>query len=314
MGKRRVRCLQALGVTDIVGVDSRPDRREEATRLYGVPAVEALTPDVLAAVDALIISTPPDHHLEYLRPAVDAGKHAFVEASVLAEGLLDLDRDARKKKLVIAPSCTLRFHPAIKEIAAIVAGGELGRVTNFTYHSGQYLPDWHPWEPVGDYYVSKPATGAAREIVPFELTWMTAVFGWPESVLGAHASTMDVGAPIDDTYIVTLRYPRMLGVLLVDVVARHAVRRLLLNFEQGQIDWNWDDTAVNIYRSKSDAWETLPLQEPKAAPGYNKNIGEQMYIDEIAAFIGAIRGDAPFPNSLADDVRVLEILYQSERS
>ena len=42
--------------------------------------------------------------------------------------------------------------------------------SGFVYHSGQYLPDWHPWESYKDFYVSNPATGARREIVPFELS------------------------------------------------------------------------------------------------------------------------------------------------
>ena len=36
MGKRRIRCLQALGFHDIVGVDVREDRRLEAQTSYGI--------------------------------------------------------------------------------------------------------------------------------------------------------------------------------------------------------------------------------------------------------------------------------------
>lgn len=312
MGKRRVRCLQALGISDIVGVDPRDDRRQEAARLYGIPTAAAADPAQLAAADAVVVSTPPDRHLEYLRAAVDARKSVFVEASVLAAGLPELDATARERAVVVAPSCTLRFHPGIRDIARIVRGGSLGRVTNFSYHSGQYLPDWHPWERVSDYYVGNPETGGAREIVPFELTWLTDVFGWPTSVLGAYGASMDVGAPIDDTYVVTLRYPRALGVLLVDVVARAAVRKLLVNLERGQIAWDWADNAVRVYEADAERWITYGLPEPKAAAGYNKNIAEQMYIDEVAAFVDAASGGAPFPNTLADDIRVLELLYQAE--
>ena len=38
MGKRRIRCLQALGFQDIVGVDVREDRRQEAQTSYGIQA------------------------------------------------------------------------------------------------------------------------------------------------------------------------------------------------------------------------------------------------------------------------------------
>lgn len=314
MGKRRIRCLQTLGFRDITGVDPREDRRAEASRLHGITADPTVTAAHLAGADAVIVSTPPDRHLEYLRGAVEGGKPVFVEASVLATGLRELDAAARARNVVVAPSCTLRFHPAVQDIARIVRGGALGRVTNFSYHSGQYLPDWHPWEPVTDYYVSKPETGGAREIVPFELTWLTEVFGWPESVLGAHGASMDVGAPIDDTYAVTLKYPRTIGVLIVDVVARAAVRRLLVNLERGQIAWDWAENAVRVYEADGGRWVTYHQPEPQAAAGYHKNITEQMYVDEVHAFVAAAEGRAPFPNTLADDIRVLDILYRAEAS
>ena len=312
MGKRRIRCLKALGFADITGADLREDRRQEVERLHSIKTLSRVDAESLASVDAVIISTPPNHHLEYLKAAVGAGKHVFVEASVVAAGLSDIDALARGKGVIVAPSCTLRFHPAVKQVAGLVTGGTLGKVANFSYHSGQYLPDWHPWEKVADFYVSNPETGGAREIVPFELTWLTEVFGWPSSVSGARASTMDVGAAIDDTYILTLRYPRTLGVLIVDVVARAAIRRLLVNMERGQITWDWGENAVRVYESDTGKWVAHSLPEPKAAAGYNKNIAEQMYVDEIASFVGAISGGDTFPNTLSDDIRVLSLLYEAE--
>lgn len=312
MGKRRIRCLQTLGFADITGIDLREDRRGETERLHSIRTLSRVDSECLAAADAVIISTPPNHHLEYLTAAVEAGKHVFVEASVTDTGLSDLDALARRKGVIVAPSCTLRFHPAVKQVALLVTSGTLGKVANFTYHSGQYLPDWHPWERVADYYVSNPETGGAREIVPFELTWLTEVFGWPSSVGGVRASTMNVGAAIDDTYVLTLRYPRMLGVLVVDVVARAAIRRLLVNMERGQITWEWGENAVRVYESDTGNWVTHSLPEPKAAAGYNKNIAEQMYVDEIASFVGAVSGGDPFPNTMSDDIRVLNLLYQAE--
>lgn len=312
MGKRRIRCLKTLGYADITGADLREDRRQEVERLHSIRTLSRVDAESLASADAVIISTPPNHHLEYLKAAVEAGKHVFVEASVVVAGLSDVDASARKNGVIVAPSCTLRFHPAVKQLALLVGGGALGNVANFSYHSGQYLPDWHPWEKVADFYVSNPETGGAREIVPFELTWLTEVFGWPSSVSGARASTMNVGAPIDDTYVLTLRYPRTLGVLIVDVVARAAIRRLLVNMERGQITWDWGDNAVRVYESDTEEWVAHRLPEPKAAAGYNKNIAEQMYVDEIESFVGAISGGDAFPNTLSDDIRVLNLLYQAE--
>src|SRR5436305_12108420 len=123
MGKRRIRCLRSLGFTDITGVDCREDRRQEVQSTASIRTVDRIDAGMLAGVDAVIISTPPDHHMEYLRAAVKAGKPAFVEASVIDSGLAELDSLARQRKIVIAPSCTLRFHPAIQHIVSLVEGG-----------------------------------------------------------------------------------------------------------------------------------------------------------------------------------------------
>jgi hypothetical protein len=52
----------------------------------------------------------------------------------------------------------------------------------------------------------------------------------------------------------------------------------------------------------------------KAAPGYNANIGESMYVEEICNFIDAIAGKRPFPNTMDNDHRVLKLLYAIEES
>ena len=40
MGKRRIRCLQNLGISDIYGFDTRIDRVQEACEKYKINAVE----------------------------------------------------------------------------------------------------------------------------------------------------------------------------------------------------------------------------------------------------------------------------------
>jgi len=312
MGKRRVRCLKALGQEDITGFDPREDRRREAESLYGIKTVASLDGELVKSVDALVISTPPDRHDEYLELAVSNGRPAFVEASVRAARLPAISRAAQAAGVVIAPSCTLRFHPAVRDITSIVRSGAYGKVTSFSYHSGQYLPDWHPWESVRDFYVSKKETGACREIVPFELTWLVEVIGFPERISGFFGKTMDVGADIDDTYAVAIQCPGVFGTLVVDVVARHAVRSLRLNLEQGQILWSWDEPQVKLFEARNGRWIVYQQRQGAAQAGYNKNIAEDMYVDEIRAYLRAVEGLEPFPNTLEDDVRILGLLQQIE--
>lgn len=317
MGKRRVRCLQALGVNEIVGVDTRADRREETAGKYGIATVAALS-EVWAAgtPDVAIISLPPKLHVIAMEQCIARGVPFFVEASVVDDGLAKVTQDARAAGLVAAPSTTLHFHPAIAEVFRIVRSGRLGKISNVLLHSGQYLPDWHTYEPVSDYYVSDPATGGAREIVPFEMTWFTELFGFPRRVAGQYRKTIDIpGAEyIDDTYNGLLDYGTFLASITVDVVSRHATRRLTINGDKGQLAWSWDDAAIRVFDAASAAWQEIDYKMENAEPGYNKNIGENMYIDEIRAFLDAVAGKGTFPNSLEQDHRVLKLLYAIERS
>ena len=319
MGKRRVRCLKALGYenNDIAGFDLREDRRKEAEQKYGIKTYS----DIGKALDAekpsaFVISVPPDFHHIYMKTAIENGIHFFVEASVV-----DTDMDIIKEKLrntdiVAAPSATLLFHPAIKVISEIIKNGKLGKISNIIFHSGQYLPDWHTYEKVEEYYVSNPATGGAREIVPFELTWLTNLFGLPERVCGNVRKTIAIeGAEkIDDTYNFLLDYEDVLASITIDAVSRHATRRLVINGDQKQLIWDWNLNNVQVYDPLTNKWENISYEMKAAESGYNLNIGENMYIDELNAFIQAIEEKKPFINSIENDHNVLKLLYAIEQA
>ena len=318
MGKRRIRCLRALGVEKIVGFDPRADRRAEVEGLWeGIRCEETFE---RAALDrryaAWIISVPPAQHVEYIKQAVQHGTSFFVEASVVDSGLEDAARAVTEAGIVGAPSRTLCYHPAIKQVKRIVASGELGKLSNVLLHSGQYLPDWHAYEDVSEYYVSDPATGGGREIVPFELTWFTDVFGLPQRVTGNFRRTIHIrGAEkIDDTYNCLLDYGDHLAVVTVDVVSRYATRRLLINGSEKQLQWSWDDPHVRVYDPRSGAWVSHEYSAAPAAAGYNPNISEGMYLEETEAFLNAVRGISKYPGTLQMDHEVLKILYQIELS
>lgn len=317
MGKRRIRCLQTLGYAAVAGIDARADRRAEAAQKYGVPVFADYEEAVRARrPDALIISVPPDSHHLFMTRAVADKIPFFVEASVVDHGIRETDAACRQLGLLAAPSTTMLFHPGIQLVARLVRSGALGTISNVVHHSGQYLPDWHTYEAVQDYYVSNPATGGAREIVPFELSWLTAVFGFPSRVTGTVRKTIEIAGAekIDDTYNCVFDYGRHLMVLVVDVVSRCAVRRLTINGERKQLVWDWDEQVVRVYDPATSTWEKLRYDQGQAAAGYNANIGETMYIEELRSFLETAQGRGTFPNTLANDHANLRLLYAVEES
>lgn len=315
MGKRRVRCLKALGVasSDIIGIDKREDRCIEARNKYGINIVKSEKELDFSKVEAVIISLPPDKHFEGVSIAFKHNKPVFVEASVVLEDAKKI-RDTNSNDIFVAPSGTFLFHPTIKEIRRLVKSQIYGRVCNFSYHSGQYLPTWHPWESVNDFYVSNRVTGGAREIVPYELTWIVDVLGFPQAIKGYFRKTRDVGCDIEDSYACCLDYGDMVGNLMVDVIGRNAVRNLIINFEKVQLQWRGDKEQLEIYIPERNVWERIDVGEMIHEEGYDKIINENMYIDEIDAFLKGIENRELYPITIEKDIRVLELLKEVEDS
>ncbi|MFT5495256.1 MAG: putative dehydrogenase [Kiritimatiellia bacterium] len=306
MGKRRIRNLKVLGETDIVGFDPREDRRAEAADKYGITTFATVEEGLATEPDALIISTPPDAHMPYALIAVEKGLHFFSEASVVDENMQELIDQLAATDLVGAPSCTLRFYPAILRFKQLLDDKAIGTPSAFTYHCGEYLPNWHPWEDVAEYYVGKVETGAAREIVPFELVWLTWLFGPIRSITSMKGKRTDLHIDIDDVYQVIMEFESgVLGHMLVDVVARKYYREGRLISEQGIIEWNCPANTVRMYQADDDHWQEF--DESYEVP-------ESFYVDELGAFVNAAKGEGVYPYTYKEDLQILQWLYQAEQN
>lgn len=315
MGKRRVNCLLSLGIKAncIFGMDKRKDRCEEAKQKYGINTVSDESEIDFSQIKAVIVSLPPDKHILGVKLALKHEKPVFVEASVVLDDVQKIC-EYNTKNIFVAPSCTFVYHPMIKEIKKIVASQKLGKICNFSYHSGQYLPDWHPWEDIKDFYVSNRLTGGAREIVAYELTWMTEIFGFPMDIKGYFRKTSSLDCNIEDSYVSVIDYGDMVGTLIVDVVGRYAVRNLVINFERGQIQWRWDKAQLEVYDAETEEWTFISQPEQLHVNGYNENIGENMYIEEVDSFIKGIEDASLFSNTVEKDIKVLKLLEKLEES
>jgi predicted dehydrogenase len=316
MGKRRIRNLLALGHHSIAGFDIRADRRTETFHKYGIEtfsdfnlALEEFNPDVL------IISTPPDQHMNYAYLGFYKGISSFIEASVVnMEEIKKLASLTSNSGVMVLPSCTMRYFEGPKKIKELVQSGCIGKILNINYQTGQYLPDWHPWENIEDFYVSSRSTGAARELVPFELTWLNDVFGTPFPISCYKTKLTDMNAEIDDIYHILLMYDNeILANITIEVISRPtAVREMRILGSSGEITLSGESSKVRYIKLGMIDWEEFELNPGKREVGYINP--EEPYIAEMRDFIAAVTADdeSLFPNSLMEDYRVLQILNSLE--
>ena len=316
MGKRRIRNLMAIGNHEIAGYDPRLDRRNESQENYSIQiydeidmAFEKYRPDVL------IVSTPPKFHMEYAYIALNKGIDCFIEASVVdADRIKELSILIESSNVLILPSCTMKYFVGPNRIKELVQNRVIGDVLNFNYQTGQYLPDWHPWENVEDFYASHKETGGAREIVAFELTWLNSIFGDPLPINCFKGKVSSINANIDDIYHLTLKYPMgIMANITIDVISRQkAVRVMRILGTDGQLVFDGESNTIRVINSSMKDWLLINLNSGTNEGNYINP--EEPYIAELRDFIASVqfRDANLFPNSLSADFRVLEILNELE--
>lgn len=313
MGKRRTRNLFANNERDIIGYNPTPERRKEAEEKYGIKTIDDFKKVSPEDFDALIISSPPDTHGEYIRYAISNKKHFFVEHPISDDGYKEIFEN-ENSGIVMAPSCTMRFYAPIKMIKKILEEGKIGKILAFQYHMGQYLPDWHPWEDYREVYFSKKETGACREMLPFELIWLNWLMGSsPESVSGIITKVSDLDMDADDIALASLKYKNgVLGNILIDVISRKPVRTLRILGTGGVLDWERFDHQIKIYDAGSKSTDVISVPKGNPEKGYINE--EEMYNDEIKAFLDAVYGESKYPFSFKENHKNLKTLFALERA
>ena len=188
-----------------------------------------------------------------------------------------------------------------------------GRNCFYQYHVGQYLPDWHPWDNLKDFFVSDKNTNGCRELLAIELPWIQYVFGKIKKVNVIKRKMTNLGLDFPDVYLIQMEHEGgNVGSLVVDVVSRQAVRNLEVLNEDLYI--RWSGTPDSLYKKDTASGELKQVLEGKYVheQGYAEFINEYAYEKEVQEFFEVIQGKQPIYNFEAD-IETLKIIDEIER-
>ena len=319
MGKRRVRNLQFLGV-DVIGLDISEERRKQSSDIYGITTYGDIKAALADSPDAMVISVPPHIHKEYAISAIGQKIPFFTEVNTMPPDdmreIIDLCSENGTRGM---PSCNVAFHPSVCRIASMLEGGMIGKPLLVHFHSGSYLPDWHPWEGLSDYYVGKKETGGGRDIIMWDLSWLSILLGKPRTVFAHTKKLGDFDADIFDTYALQMELEGgVLASVVVNLIQRPPLMHLEIIGTNGTIKWDggtvsvWDSSGRSTYPEEDDR-RGYPVEQPK--PGFaSKDLGmTESYIDEMKAFLDVVNGAEP-RFTLEDEMALLNTMYEAEAS
>lgn len=310
MGKRRIRNLQYLGYNDIVGFDLRKDRCEEASNLYGIKTIDAIDSVDWNEITHVVISTPPDQHSSYVLLAAKENKHVFIEASVVDDDFEEIVTLSKESSGIIFPSYTMRFDPINVYAKKLIEDGRIGDMFFSQHHFGLNLHKWHPYESINDFYVSKKRTGAAREIVPFDLVYISWLCGKPKKITAMNSSTKSLGVDIDDIYCLNYRTEsNCLVQFTIDVVSQVPYRTTRIVGSKGNIEIDTVSGTIKYYSHNNDTWDIKNRSQLSVTKST-----EEMYVLEMQEFLRKSEIGDKHGYTVENDWEILSFLYAAEES
>ena len=100
-------------------------------------------------LDALVIATPNFHHIDVLRPALEAGKPILCEKPLCTtlDDTMEVVRQAARRNLTFQVGMEYRFKPALADMIARVDRGDVGQVhmLSIREHRFPFLPKVADW-------------------------------------------------------------------------------------------------------------------------------------------------------------------------
>ena len=315
MGKRRIRLINQIDESmKIIGVDAREDRRKEAEEKYGINTAETISSAIShnPGISCAVISTSPLSHATIINECLRNNLNVFTELNLVADSYQENIKLAKDKGKVLFLSSTFLYRDEVKYIQSLIADRKA--TVNYSYHIGQYLPDWHPWEDYKSFFVGNKRTNGCREIMAIEFPWLTKTFGGIKNIVayGGRMSGLEIGYP--DNYQMIIEHESgSRGVLSVDIVSRKAVRNLEVYGEDLYVSWDGSPTGLNVYDIDNKKQNNINLYENiDHQDGYSSFVVENAYKNELIAYFSAVKDKKKPIYGFEDDLKVLEVIDSVE--
>ena len=237
---------------------------------------------------AVIVANPTSHHVEVASAAAAAGAHLLIEKPLShgLDGCTELLAQARKRQLVVAAGCNLRFHPLIGELRRIVRAGELGKPVMARAHFGAWLPAWHPWEDYRSSYAARRDLGGGARLTQIhEIDYLLWLLGPAQQIVGDSIGLSVIGTDVDEASACVFRHASgALSVVSLSLCQQPPSRTVHVAFESG---------TVEVDLIGGDMITRPASGDPSRFATPDDFDIDHTYADQTRAFIDAVAGGPP---------------------
>lgn len=283
-----------------------------------VPDIDALL--ARNDINCIVIATPNDTHFALAHRALSAGKHVVVDKPVTLSGVdaASLAALATQHDLLFAPFHNRRWDGDFMTLRALIAAGQLGRVTHFESHFDRFRPvipkRWREEVAHGG--------GLLFDLGPHLIDQALALFGAPQSVSASVRQQRD-NAQVPDYVHLQLHYVDKEIILHASALTALPPPRFTVHGTRGSyvitgLDVQEDQLKAGL-RPGDEGFGKNPPGWLRETDGEHDVQGECVTQDgDYAGFYRALAetllDSRPFPVAAQDAVDVMHIIDLAMRS
>lgn len=304
IGKRHLANLGELGGHELGAFDPFA-----VPALPGVKALSSLREVWEWKPEVVLVAAPTAEHFELALAAARQGCHLFIEKplSFTLDGIHELTQEIEKRGLISMVGCNMRFHFGPKTVHQQIESGVIGEILSARVQCGSFLPDWRPQTDYRQSYSASTESGGAILDCIHELDLALWHFGPAHLIAAAHLPARSIGLETDGLAELLLRHESgTLSSVHLNFVQRDYSRRCEIIGTLGTLRWEFFSNRVEIYGEDGELVEMLV-----APSDYELN---QMYLDEMECFLGAITTGQTAPNPVSEAAATLQIALEARRS
>ena len=311
IGRRHIRNLIAIGVSEILAFDVQSDRRSEVESHFGVEAVDDLDDAWARSPGVVMITAPTRLHVSLAIESSRHNCHLFIEKP-LSHSQYTVDTlcaEVDQRNLITMVGCNMRFHPGPVQIKKLLNEAAIGEVLCGRLRTGSYLPRWRPWQDYRQSYSASSEWGGAILDCIHEIDLALWLLGEAKLRAAVSCPAKSLGLQTDGLAELVLEHKfGAISSVHLNFVQRNYRRGIQIVGSEGTIEWdfNGDNGCVKTYGPNGRVKECI--YQP---PGWLMN---HMYLDELSYFTKCVQAAEPTFNPVELAAQTLQIALQARAS
>ena len=303
-GKNHIKTFDSLGCLGGIVEKNESLLKKYSVTYPNIKLFKGLSEAIREDFDGYTVATPAETHFKITKKLLDQKKHVLVEKP-LALNTADakkLQTLADKNRVNLMVGHVLLFHPAIRKIKDLIAGGKIGRL--------QYL------------YSNRLNLGTVRteenilwSFAPHDISiFQYLIASKPVEIVSRGGAFLQ--PDVDDTTLTILKYPKnIVAHIFVSWLHPFKEHRLVVIGSQGMLSFedSAKDKKILFYEKGIDWIKGAPIKRdgPTEAILYDSTMP---LTEELRYFINHLNGDKVEIASGQNGVEVLEILERATDS